>query len=304
MNYPTPSGDGWQILIDKIADIDQQLRTLQRADGTQTGSLVDQVQAALANINATVAAAVAANSYTRSQIESKVANPGAIAPTSVAAPGDVSGGTGHFNGGLYSTDAYSFNITGTRVTGWHGIDGRIATASSSERFKTNIVDAKLIEKAEAILGIEFDYYNYKAELAKRDDPSSPDYVGPEYRVHQELGAIAERLHEAGLWEFVVYERDTITETRYRPVEVIVVDGNGEEQTVVEQQPYVVYLGDTLRLNEDGEPIPFGIHYDLLGIAAIAAAQYLHRLYKAQQAQIDTNTAAIAELREHLGLTSD
>jgi len=224
-----------------------------------------------------------------------------VSAASVGASGQVSGNTGVFNGGLFSTDAYSFNITGTRVTGWHQIDGHIGTASSSEKFKTNIRDARLVDKAEAILGIEFDYYNYKAEIAKRDDPSSPDYIGPGYQVHQELGAIAERLHEAGLWEFVVYERDTVTETRYRDVETIEIDESGEEHTVVVQEPYTVYLGDTLRLGSDGEPIPFGIHYDLLGLAAIAAGQYLFRLYKAQQEQIDANTAEISALKQHLGI---
>lgn len=303
MNYQRPPGDGWDQLVSRIESVEQALRSLQRPTGTSVGSLVAQVQAALANINATVAAAIAANSYTKAQIDAKIASPGGIAPTTVSASGAVSGTTGRFDSGLYSTDAYSFNMTGTRVTGWHQIDGHIGTASSSERFKTNIVDAKLIDKAEAILSIEIDYYNYKAEIAKRDDPASPGYVGPGYQVHQELGAIAERLHEADLWEFVVYERDTITETRYRPVERVVVDDAGEEHVEVVQEPYTVYLGDTLRLNDAGQPIPFGIHYDLLGIAAIAAAQYLHRLYRAQQAQIDENTAAIAALSERLGLQS-
>jgi len=299
--YPTPDGGSLDSIVKVIKDGRRQERENARPDAAQLGQLVQQVQAALANIVAMVTTAISLTSYTKAVIDSKIASPGAIAPTSVASSGQVSGSTGVFNGGLYSTDAYSFNLTSTRVTGWHGIDGHIGTASSSEKFKTNIRDAKLIDKAEAILGIEFDYYNYKAEIAKRDDPTSPDYVGPEYRVHEELGAIAERLHEAGLWEFVVYERDTVTETRYRDVDKIEIDENGEEHTVVAQEPYTVYLGDTLRLDADGEPIPFGIHYDLLGLAAIAAAQYLYRLYKAQQEQIDTNTADISTLKEHLGI---
>lgn len=299
--YKAPKGDGLAPIVDTVTQQRTRLRELERPTGTSLKSLYAQVQAALANITSTVLAAIATNSYTKAQIDSKIASPGAISPASVAASGDVSGSTGHFNGGLYSTDAYSFNLTGTRVTGWHGIDGHVATASSSERFKTNIVDAKLIDKAEAILGIEFDYYNYKAELAKRDDPTSPDYVGPGYQVHQELGAIAERLHEADLWEFVVYERDTITETRYRDIDTVEVGADGQEHTVTVQESYTVYLGDTLRLNDAGEPIPFGIHYDLLGLAAIAAAQYLHKLYKAQQAQIEENAAAIAAIKAHVGL---
>jgi hypothetical protein len=304
--YPTPTNGEAGALVQEVRQTRRALRDGARPGGTRIGQLYDQVQQTLANIvsqvNSIATAWMAANAYTKAQVDSKVASPGAISPTTVTASGAVSGTTGRFDSGLYSTDAYSFNMTGTRVTGWHQIDGHIGTASSSERFKTNIVDAQLIDKAEAILAIEIDYYNYRAEIAKRDDPSSANYVGPEYQVHQELGAIAERLHEAGLWEFVVYERDTITETRYRDAEKVVVDEDGEEHTEVVQEPYTVYLGDTLRLGDDGEPIPFGIHYDLLGIAAIAAAQYLHRLYKAQQEQIDANTTAIAALRAHVGLT--
>lgn len=313
---------GWTVVDE--AKIRRDFEDIQRQIRELGPSIADAFAPVVANLQQTIIDTIAATYYTRSQTDIKVASPGAIAPTTVsasgavsaasaavsggvtaatvAATGQVSGATGVFNGGLFSTDAYSFNMTGTRVTGWHQIDGHIGTASSSERFKTNIVDANLIDKAEAILAIEIDYYNYKAEIAKRDDPSSPGYVGAEYQVHQELGAIAERLHEAGLWEFVVYERDTITETRYRDVEVIVVGEDGEERTEVVQEPYTVYLGDTLRLDGDGEPIPFGIHYDLLGIAGIAAAQYLHQLYKAQQQQIDANTEAIAALREHVGLS--
>lgn len=284
MNYRTPAGDGWQQLKDKLDAIELQLRNLQRADGTQTGSLVDQVQAALANINATVATAIAVNSYTKAQIDSRIA-----APPSIAATGPVSGTTGRFDAGLYSTDAYSFNYTGTRVTGWHGIDGHIATASSSERFKTNIRNADLIAKAEAILACEIDYYNYKAEIAKRDDPSSPEYVGPDYQVHDEIGMIAERLHEAGLWEFVVYERDVVWK------EQVVSDADGAESMIQ------VYAGDTLRLSDHGEPIPYSIHYEIFSLGVLAAVQYLYGLWKTDHAQLVQNSADIVAIKTELGL---
>jgi hypothetical protein len=303
--YPTPPGDSMEPVAAALKDTTRRLREVERPGATQLGSLVAQVQAALANINATVAAAIAANSYTRAQTDAKVASPGAISPTTVSASGAVSaaslsssggisaaggvqGATGRFDGGLYATDAYSFNITGTRVAGWHQIDGHIATASSSERFKTNIVDAGLIEKAEAILGCQIAYYTYKAEIAKRDDPTSPEYIGPDYKVHTEVGMIAERLHEAGLWEFVVYERDVEMKDQ------VDVDDEGNE-TIVQ-----VYAGDTLRLNELGEPIPYSIHYEIFSLGVLAATQYLYGLWKTDHEQLEQNTADIAALRKAIG----
>jgi hypothetical protein len=285
--------EGLEALRRMIQDIRSQLADLGSPTGTAINSLVARVDAKLAELDATVTALVSAalgNYYTIAQTNSLVASPGAITPSTVTASG-----TGRFDAGLYSTDAYAFNMTGTRVSGWHQIDGHIGTASSSERFKTNIVDAQLIEKAELILDVQWVYYNYKAEIAKRDDPTSPEYVGPEYQVHQELGGVAERLHEAGLWEFVIYERDVVTETRYRDVEEVAVIRPRKLAATVTQEPYEVFVSDTLRLNEKGEPIPYGIHYDMLGMAAIAAAQYLYRLHKVQVARTDKLAERLAAL---------
>ena len=249
--YHTPPGDGLEPLIRELKDIRTQLRDLQRPSGTNIGNtaaqvqiLVAKVEATLVNIDASVQASISANSYTKSVIDGKVANPpaGSAVTGNVSATGTVSGTTGTFNTGLYSTDAYSFNITGTRVSGWHQSDGHIGTASSSERYKTNIVPANIDPLAVLSIGVK--HYNYIAEVAKRDDALSPDYVGPSHKVHVEVGAIAEELHAAGLWEFVVYERAP--------------DGN-------------------LLRDASGGPIPEGIHYQMFSIAVLSAAQYLNKL---------------------------
>jgi hypothetical protein len=80
-------------------------------------------------------------------------------------------------------------------------------------------------------------------------------------VHQEFGALAEDLHAAGLWEFVVYEREE--------------DGQA-------------------KLDSAGNVIPFAINYDLLSLAAIAVTQFL---WAKQQAM----AADIAAIKAHLGL---
>lgn len=274
-------------------EIRSRVAELERPTGTSINSLVAQVQAKLAELDTTVNALVSAalgNYYTIAQTDSHIASPGAINPSSVSSGGFIAGGS------LLTATGPATDITASRVTSWlRNSDGLVGTASSSELFKTNIVDAHLIDKAELILEIQWVYYNYKAEIAKRDDPTSPDYVGPEYQVHQELGGIAERLHEAGLWEFVVYERDVVTETRYRDVEEATVSKRGKLAATITQEPYEVYVGETLRLDEKGEPIPHGIHYDLLGMAAIAAAQYLYRLHKQQVARTDKLAERLAAL---------
>lgn len=281
-NQLAPGADGLGAIRDTLAGIVRRLDELEKPAGTNKTNLTSQVETQLASIDTRVSNSIAANSYTKAQIDSKVASPGAITPTTVSASGDVTTTTALRGADVYATSAPGYNITGTRVAGWwESATGRGGTASSSERFKTNIADAGLATeaRAQAILGCLVVHYNYTAELAKRDDPTSPDYVGSGYHVHTEVGMIAERLHEAGLWEFVIYERVTDTETRYRDV-------TAEDGTVT-QEAYEVILGDTLKLDAAGNPIPFGIHYELFGLAALAAAQYAYGKYTDLEARVAT-----------------
>ena len=59
--YSTPPGDGLAPLIDKLKDLQTQLKDLQRPSGTNIGSLVAQVQAALVNIDTKVQESITAN---------------------------------------------------------------------------------------------------------------------------------------------------------------------------------------------------------------------------------------------------
>jgi hypothetical protein len=187
---------------------------------------------------------------------------GAFSGSSLSCSGAVSGSTGTFNGGLVSTAVYSTVISGTRTATWTQNDGTMGTAPSSIRFKTNVEpvawdDARFL----AIMAASAKYYQYKAELAKRDDPTASGYVGPDYHVHTVVGYIAEELHAAGLWEVVIYEREE--------------DGSP-------------------KLDDAGQVIPFGVHYELLGIYALEAAAWLWGKLQSQQADIDA-------IKAHLGL---
>ncbi|MET3635672.1 hypothetical protein [Curtobacterium oceanosedimentum] len=199
--------------------------------------------------------------------------------TPVSTSGAVAGATGTFNGGLNSTSVYSTAITGTRTATWTQNNGVMGTASSSAATKTNIVDSLLSSpaRAQAALDLAIVHYNYIAEVAKRDDPTSPDYVGPSYHVHTELGLTAEAVHAAGIWELVVYQRDD--------VRAPLLDDDGNPVLDDDGNPVTVVVGDELTLTADGNPIPISLHYELFGVVALAAAQYLNRQLTALTARV-------------------
>lgn len=218
----------------------------------ETYSTTDEMEAAIANPPNGVAAAGPVSG-------TALSTPGAVtAGAAVSAGGNVTaGGSVAANGGdvrssaslrgvdLYATAAPGVNITGTRVAAWlETATGRLGTASSSERFKENIRPTDI--DPEAVLAMEPVFFHYVAELAERERraalPSPYAEWTPDYKIHTEVGMIAERLHEAGLWPFVIYERD----------------------------PYGNAIHD-----EDGHPIPFGIHYQMWSVAQQVALRHLH-----------------------------
>jgi hypothetical protein len=266
MADPKPSSDGLHALSRTLKATGVRMRELEKADGTQLADLVQRVNDALENLNAQVQAAIAANSYTSSQIDSKlggksdtshkhdgadltsgtIARP--VSTTGGVTGGSVTGGTvtsnGNLNGvTLYASGAPGYNITGTRVAAWwQSADGRAGTASSSERYKTHITAAEI--DPEAILSVMPVWYQYTAALehAEWRRTCGPPYTewDPTAKAPLELGMIAERLHEAGLWPFVVYERDQ---------------------------------WGRLKRTADGEPIPDGIHYINWGVALQVVARW-------------------------------
>lgn len=177
----------------------------------------------------------------------------------VTANGSISGA--NVTGGNVFAQSVATNITAGRVAVWgRTSDGFIGTASSSQRFKTALQAIDIDDRAKAILQIAVGYFEYLDEISKRDDPSSPHYVGPTYHVSTNIGAIAEQLHALGLWEWVVYEYETVTKT-------LTDDEGNAVEVVVDQR---------LKLDGDGQPIPFGIHDILIGWAALIVDRYQER----------------------------
>jgi hypothetical protein len=230
-----PLGDDW--IARKFADIERDIRELGPSIARSFGTTIATLTSLVSGLTAQVAAAISANSLTTAQINSIVASPGAIAPTTVTASGAVSGST--VTGGDVFAQSLATNITASRVTLWgRTSDGYIATASSSQRYKTNESLANL--DVSKILALPLRHYQYIAEVERAA-------ADPAYHASLELGLFAEDLHAAGLWEFVVYQRDD--------------------------------NGHALR-DADGNVIPEGIHYQLLALALLPVAQ-------SQQAQIDS-----------------
>lgn len=165
---------------------------------------------------------------------------------------------------VYATAAPGFNITGTRVTAWlESATGRLGTASSSERYKTNVTPFDI--DPEQILSIAPVFYQYREAIAHAEwrRTCGPPYAewDPKARAPMDAGMIAERLHEAGLWPFVVYRRDA--------------------------------WGRLIR-GDDGDVVPDGIHYINWGIAL----QHVARWERDQRVALERRVDAIAA---HLGL---
>lgn len=134
--YATPPGGSLEWISKQLNDLRLRLKELERPTGTSLNSLVDQVQAALANINASVVAAIAANSYTKSQIDGLVANP----PAGSDVTGDVtaSGRVTSAGAPLTSLPSYNYQVTTGYKSAWINDDGQVGFSPSTLRVKKDL----------------------------------------------------------------------------------------------------------------------------------------------------------------------
>jgi hypothetical protein len=182
--YPTPPGDGMAPIVDEFRKLARRISELERPAGTSIGSLVAQVQAALVDLNSAVIAAT--NNYLSS---------GTVNVANLTA-----------SGALKSVGAAGTNlatIPGNRQTVWQIYDGTnvglYGYATSSIETKMNLREVSYT--AESFLRCAAYLYEYKAQVAMREDPES-EYYNPEYEVPEEVGYMAEHLIENGLAQFV------------------------------------------------------------------------------------------------------
>jgi hypothetical protein len=245
MGYATAPGDAYDRLFTALLQIQRRLSELERPDGTQTAEALQQIRDIIDGI---------------------------IGATNISVPGNISAGVQVSSPNLIGTNVYTTNgpttvHTGPRVAAWLLNAGGLVGTASSRRFKDNIVPAG-IDPA-AVLSIGVKEYQYKAELAKRA-------ADPNYHVATEVGMIAEDLHRAGLWQFVIYEYEP--DPDFPPVysEPEIAD----DGTVIKEAELVDPGRTRTKLDARGKAIPFSIHYELFALALLPVLQDHERRLKA------------------------
>lgn len=178
---------------DKIAAelkaLRDRLDALEAPTGTSLYQTVSKLQALVEDIQAQLDAWTATR-YTNATIDSKIASPGAISPTSVNASGNMT-----VAGEFRAPNAYANEITYTRRAAWLGNDGRLGWAASSAERKAGIRPADIDPLA--ILGLEPREFYYREEVRRRTRLRIND--GVDYRPPREIGLLAHEVAEVAPW---------------------------------------------------------------------------------------------------------
>ena len=164
----------------------KRLRELERPSGTQLIQAAQQIYEALNNLDTMVAASIVKQSYTRAEIDSRVAQ----WRWGVLAPG---------NGGTGITNAYNnlFTVGPWRAV-WVLSDGTMGTSQSSRTVKTDITDADEFINVNDLRKVKWCVYRFIEDMNLNLDDSTP-----------RLGMIAEELDDNGLGWLVEYDEDTL-----------------------------------------------------------------------------------------------
>lgn len=176
-------------LIRQLGEIKRRLSDLESPSGTQRYQSVSKLSALIDDIQAQLDDYIANQAYTKAQVDARIANPPA---PGVSATGDVAASGALRGQNLYATQAPGFNITGTRVAAWlESATGRLGTASSSRRYKQDEAPAGI--DPSAVLAIESKQFRYIDQVEELGDCAAVEF-----------GFIAEDLHDAGMYPWVVY----------------------------------------------------------------------------------------------------
>lgn len=164
----------------------KRLRELERPSGTQLIQAAQQIYEALNNLDTMVAASIVKQSYTRSEIDVRLAQ----WRWGVLAPG---------NGGTGIANAYNHLFT---VGPWRAVwvlsDGTMGTSQSSRTVKTDITDADEFINVADLRKVKWCVYRFIEDMNLNLDDSTP-----------RLGMIAEELDDNGLGWLVEYDEDTL-----------------------------------------------------------------------------------------------
>lgn len=162
----------------------RRLDDVERTDGAQYARALEKIKSLVAGLDAQVAAAITANSYTKSQIDSKTWPVGSI--TGVLTPGQGGTGTGNAYNNTFSAGSW-------RAT-WSLSDGTLGYAPSLRELKQDIGDADI--DVSAWLGLPVQLFRYRADVAENGDAAG-----------WRLGFVAEDLEAAGLEPWLYRDGD-------------------------------------------------------------------------------------------------
>lgn len=124
----------------------------------------------------------------------------------------------------------------TRAAVWMGFPGQVLLGFAPST-RASKTDIRAVDLTlEQLRAIPVIFYRYLAAIAREKDE-------PGFKAATEIGTIADDLHELGLWPFVMYEQDK------------------HGRTVIDKRTK--------------DAIPRGVHYELLGLAAIRLGQLAH-----------------------------
>lgn len=164
----------------------KRLRELERPSGTQLIQAAQQIYEALNNLDTMVAASIVKQSYTRAEIDVRLAQ----WRWGVLAPG---------NGGTGIANAYNnlFTVGPWRAV-WVLSDGTMGTSQSSRNVKMDITDADEFINVDDLRKVKWCVYRFIEDMNRNLDDSTP-----------RLGMIAEELDDNGLGWLVEYNEDTL-----------------------------------------------------------------------------------------------
>lgn len=183
MADPRPQKDGYGVVTQTIAEIRRRLQTLETASGTQRVNLREEVMKLFDDLSEQVQEQIDANSYTKAEIDSRIAAP----------PGNVA-----VTGVLSSAGSRANPIATFRTVVWREDGTDMGYSSSTERVKQDITDMVIDE--EAFRSVHARDFRYIADVEAHGDDARTD-----------RGFIAEELVAAGITEPVYFDADGIPE---------------------------------------------------------------------------------------------
>lgn len=182
-------------LVDALDDIQTRLKTIEGPSGEALSSTVARLQSLVTDIQAQLDAWASGrwtNAQITAQINSLISN---------AFAGNV-----YIGGTVTSPTTFGTDIgglPGSRRAMWMHDSGLFGWASSSRERKTEIRPADF--DVDSVLSVEPKRFRYLEAIRRYEELDEDEREGREPRV--EVGFIAEDLDDAGLVDFVVYDKD-------------------------------------------------------------------------------------------------